>query len=413
MTTPYTVCFCGTGCSRDEGEETRQWARRDWQIWMNETRLKSDKRIYCKTTGYIPVQIHKEISNNNLKATSNSITIRGVGENDWADQMDSSDQLHFDKLQIPKALQQYVHSYSKDNQRSVPSQTTGWAATALALHGANAAARSRAKQYNFLGHSRGAVECIMAAWFIYTYFDKTIPINIFAIDPVPGSGEWYGILTQLPPNVVNYVGIYAWDHLDIGFSALVPRPNERMLRLQTNNTPNTINPDWSKMADNCQLSDPLSPKAGPQPQPVGYDLFACRGRYSTVAGNTTRDGLYDPNKVSSAVAPVPELVYKMARGYLTLWGTVFPNPSQVTRSVIELRQAIHSNHAYFDAMGKGATRTSVFPGRPYVRQVSSIRGRNSWDTYYLDNVVGDPPYKLSYPVTYNRRDGGWVNWNFL
>lgn len=374
---------------------------------MNETRLKSDKRIYCNTTGYIPVRIHKEISNTLLSA-KNSTTIRGVGENDWADQMDSSDRLSCDALRAPRDLQKYVRSYSSGNQRSMPSQVTGWAATALALHGANAASRSGASQYNFLGHSRGAVESIMAAWFIYAYGNPRIPINIFAIDPVPGTGEWYGILTQLPPNVVNYVGVYAWDHLDVGFSALIPRPNGRMTSKADN--PRT-NLSWSKMANYGQLADPLAPAT--LPQPIGYDLFVCRGRHGTVAGNTTSDGLYDPSKVSKAAAPVPELVYRLARGYLTQWNTVFPNPSKVTKSVIELRKEIHSNHAYFDAMGGGATRTSVFPGRPYVRQVSSISGRKSWDSYYFDNVVGDPPYKLSYPVTYNRKGGGWVNWNFL
>ena len=43
----YTVCFSGTACTRDEGEETRS---------------NSDKRIYCPNTGYVPVRLHREIS---------------------------------------------------------------------------------------------------------------------------------------------------------------------------------------------------------------------------------------------------------------------------------------------------------------------------------------------------------------
>lgn len=410
--TTYTVSFCGTGCSRDEGEETRHWSRRDWQIWMNETRLKSDKNIYSKETGYIPVRLHKEISGD-LKATKPSVTVRGVGENDWFTQKNDSDPLLIDgPLAVPKDLLGYVKSYRKDNQRSVPAQMTGWAAAALALHGANLAAASAATTYNFIGHSRGAVESIMAAWFIYAYGPKDIPINIIAIDPVPGPGEWYGILTQLPPNVANYVGVYSWDHLDSGFSALVPKPNGRMSgKLKSGELGGKLGKTWKTLADNCQLDDPLAP--GKLAQPDGYELYVCRGKHGTVAGNITSDGLYDPVKACESVAPAAELVYKLTRGYLTKWGTTFNTESAVKESTTQLRKKIHQDHAKFDAMGCGETRTSRLPARPYVRQVSSINGRNTWNTYYLDDVAGDPPYKLAYPVTFERKGESWVNWKFL
>ena len=42
----------------------------------------------------------------------------------------------------------------------------------------------------FVGHSRGGVKCVLAAWFIYLYAPvekyKRTPISIFVIDPVPG-----------------------------------------------------------------------------------------------------------------------------------------------------------------------------------------------------------------------------------
>ncbi|MEO6000584.1 MAG: hypothetical protein ABIN89_27295 [Chitinophagaceae bacterium] len=127
----------------------------------------------------------------------------------------------------------------------------GWSAPALALHGANLAAASGAQRYNFIGHSRGAVESIMAAWFLYAYGSgsvRNMPFSIFAIDPVPGTGEWYGILTQLPPNVVNYVGVYAWDQSvqpgDRPYTALVPRPNGLMTN-KPNNLKAAGNERWN------------------------------------------------------------------------------------------------------------------------------------------------------------------------
>jgi hypothetical protein len=289
------------------------------------------------------------------------------------------------------------------------------------LHGANLAANSGAPQYNFIGHSRGAAECIMAAWFLYAYGHsrfRNIPVNIFAIDPVPGKGEWYGILTQLPPNVANYVGVYAWDQvgeaLDAGFMALVPRPNGQMTgQLNKGELGAQIGNTWKTLADDCQRTDPLAPNNNNLPQPQGYELYACRGRHGTVAGNTTGDGKYDPVKVSTSVAPVPKLVYKVARGYLTKWGTTISYRCAVEESAIQLRRKIHTDHAKFDAMGGGATRTSSLPNRPYVRRVSSISGSLPWNSYYLEDVVGDPPYKLAYPVTTERKDAGWVKWEFL
>lgn len=399
MTTPFTICLAGTACTRDEGERTR---------------TNSDARIYCPDTGYIPVRIQKELSGS-LDAVRPSISVRGVGENDWAVPRDSSEPLMLKgPLDAPQALLDYARKYSGGDQRSLPSSALGWAATALALHTANLALASGATTINLIGHSRGAAQAIMAAWFIYAYGSRDLTINIFAIDPVPGSGQWYGILTQLAPNVRNYVGIYSWDMclpLDKPFMAVVPRPNLRMLGKSDGSEAVKLGSTWDTLADNYQQDDPLAPGAALQPQ--NYALFACRGRHSTVAGNSTADSGYDPDNVSAFVAPVPQLVYKLARGYLTQWGALFPSPSAVADSVPALRRRLHTDPARFDAMGGGATRTSSLPGRPYVRRVSSISGRNPLNCYYMDNVVGDPPYRLAYPVTSERTDSGRVAWQFL
>jgi len=412
----YTVSFCGTGCSRDEGEETRFW---DYKIlgflgkekqWLN-----SDKNIYVRETGYIPVRLHTEISTG-LRDTKSSVTVRGVGENDWYNQVDVCDALDSSLGNAPGDLRASARTYSEGNQRTQSGQLLGWADGALALHGASLAAASKAEQYNFLGHSRGAVESIMAAWFLYAYGGpavRNIPINIFAIDPVPGPGEWYGIQTQLPPNVVNYVGVYAWDHLTTGFSALVPRPNARMTKQRAHAEIESrgVGGSYLTLADNSQLADPLV--RGDLPQPEGYTLYACRGGHGTVAGNYTSDALYDAAKVKDEVAAVPKLVYKLARAYLTQWDTVFRTRCRVRENARHLRKQIHTAHTHFDALAGGEARTSRMTARPTVRRVSSILGRNTWDRYYLEDVVGTPPYNLAYPCTIEQSGGGWVEWSFL
>ena len=405
-TQPFTVCFAGTGCTRDEGEVSRP---------------NSNKGIYCANTGYIPIRINKEISGSLTSATP-SVTVRGVGENDWANNNNSEPLVLDGPLGGDSKLISYSQPYSGGNQYSQADQVDGWPMPALALHAANLAALSGAPSFNFVGHSRGAVEAIMAAWFLYAYGSDTVkktPVNIFAIDPVPGSGDWYSIITQLAPNVASYVGVYAWDMCimpaDKPFQAVVPRPNGRMT-----GKPNDVeipyywywpwNP-WKYLAYDSQKQDPLA--SANDPQPSNYELFACRGRHSTVAGNGTSNAQYDPANLSDDVAPVPELVYRMVRAYLTQWGVTFPQSSAVAETALALRRQFNINHRLFDAMGGGATRNSILPDRPYVRRVSSIMGSNPFNTYFMDNVVGDPPYTMAYPVTNERTDTGWVNWKFL
>lgn len=401
----FTVCLSGTACTRDEGEVSRE---------------ASDMRIYDPLTGYIPVRIHTEISGG-LRATSPSVSVRGVGENDWANNVDSEPLVFDGPLEADESLLNYCAKYSGGNQFSKVDQLDGWPLPALALHAANLAARSGARTINLVGHSRGAVSAIMAAWFLYAYGSqdiRRIPVNIFAIDPVPGPGRWYSIITQLAPNVRHYVGVYAWDMClptDKPFQAVVPRPNGRMTESE-NEVEIPAYPywpwnRWKHLAYESQKQDPLRPAE--DPQPINYELFACRGRHGTVAGNATADGAYDPRNVSEEVKSVPELVYRMARGYLTSWGVAFPQPSAVVDTALTLRRRLNTDHRLFDAMGGGATRTSMLPDRPYVRRLSSIMGPNPYNTYFMDDVVGDPPYTMAYPVTNERKDAGWVRWTFL
>ncbi|MCD9507202.1 Tat pathway signal protein [Photobacterium phosphoreum] len=402
-----TVSFCGTSCTRDEGEVSRNG---------------SNKNIYLPSTGYIPVRIMKELDGFGK-------SVRGCGQNDWATSSTSELLLVKGPLNVPSSLLSYIQSYISGDQYSLVEAAKGDSMPALALHGANIAAASKADTFNFIGHSRGSCEAIIAAWFLYAYGDektRNTPVNIFAIEPVPGPGAWYGLLTQLPPNVVNYVGVYAWDMCDNintadhAYQAVVPRPNGRMrgenndIKLHNQSWLNWAKREggWSVLADKAQQKNPLE-HDDKTPQPQGYELYTSRGRHSTVGGNTTADGAYDPSKDSDNVAPVPELIYKMARGYLTLWGTNFTTPCAVEDDVLTLRKHIHMFHREFDQMGGGPLRNSSLPNRPYVRRISSISGYNPLNTYYMEDVVGNPPYKLTYPVTSERAGKGWVDWKFL
>ena len=448
MASTYTICFCGTACSRDEGEENRDWAYKI--LPKSGTRKVSRISFYDKDTGYIPVRIHLDISGE-LKAVKDSVTIRGPGENDWHDQWDMSDPLDVERsFKAPADLLRDIAPYRDAGQRRyLSTHLDGWDAPALALHAANLAAASGADEYNFIGHSRGAVEAIMAAWFLYAYSGaRQIRVNIFAIDPVPGSGEWYGILTQLPPNVKNYVGVYAWDHLDEGFSAVVPRPNAEMSRIpgDARKAPNPSSGSWKTLADGCQLTDPIDPRGAPSldgiEQPRGYTLYAIRGRHNTVAGglktpiggvpdesvDASKEGVDASKKgvgkkgVDARVAPVPRIVYKLARAYLTQWGTVFATRCRVRENIRDLRKQMHEEHGVFDNMASsmilpnaGATRSPrlLDSQRLYVRRISSLRGRSSADSVFMEDAAGDPPFRLFYPCTVQRSGAGWVKWTFL
>jgi hypothetical protein len=79
---------------------------------------------------------------------------------------------------------------------------------------------------NLIGWSRGAVTCLMIANAIAEDEAlKNIPVNIFAVDPVPGglNQQFYKSMTSLPGCVKNYFGVYARDEVSRNFSAVLPK----------------------------------------------------------------------------------------------------------------------------------------------------------------------------------------------
>ncbi len=71
-------------------------------------------------------------------------------------------------------------------------------------------ARTRPTMLNMIGWSRGAVTCHIMAHDLKKAFPN-IKVNIFAIDPVPGPGNFQTENVTVPSNVKNYVAIMMVD----------------------------------------------------------------------------------------------------------------------------------------------------------------------------------------------------------
>ncbi len=88
---------------------------------------------------------------------------------------------------------------------------------------------------NMAGWSRGAVTCHMIANALYKKY-RTIKINIFAIDPVPGLGQWRKHRTRIDANVKNYAVVYQEDEKRGSFKAVVVK-HDKMTRFKIYNMP--------------------------------------------------------------------------------------------------------------------------------------------------------------------------------
>ncbi len=130
---------------------------------------------------------------------------------------------------------------------------------------------------NIVGWSRGGVSAIMLANAM-AKDQKTagIPVNIFAIDPVPGAGQFQTHRCVVPANVKNFVGVYARDEHSRGFAPIVPEVKS------------------------------------------GKPLFLpFRGKHATLPGNGAIDGNSGTQKLPQSGLLVRDLAEKM----LTRWGT--------------------------------------------------------------------------------------------
>lgn len=78
-------------------------------------------------------------------------------------------------------------------------------------------------EVNLVGWSRGGISCHMLAnAMAQDPVLRDIPVNIFAIDPVPGIGNIQTQRVKLAGNVREYVGFYSRDERSKGFACVIP-----------------------------------------------------------------------------------------------------------------------------------------------------------------------------------------------
>ncbi|HCH49539.1 MAG TPA: hypothetical protein DEV59_02380 [Proteus sp.] len=163
-------------------------------------------------------------------------------------------------------------------------------------------------QVNLVGWSRGGITCHMLANAMLTDPQlKDIPVNIFAIDPVPGPLNFQPEKVTLGKNVKEYVGFYAKDERSKGFTCVIP----------------TIESE-TKM-----------------------HIFPISGRHATLVGNASLDGA---NGENGLYAP-GLLVRHFAEVCLTRWGCDLANKLALTNEQIkEYHLDIHHNLDKYTAM---------------------------------------------------------------
>lgn len=148
---------------------------------------------------------------------------------------------------------------------------------------------------NLVGWSRGAVTALRIANALFNVFHYEIPINVFAVDPVPG-GKTERTETQLniPPNVANYLAIIALDDIRANF-----QPTDR--------------------AD-IYCRDPREygtiPTGGKQIAPPNVHFLPLPGNHSCVAG-----AFSDISKAHPAMRNIANLVRHLGIKYLSAHGT--------------------------------------------------------------------------------------------
>ena len=167
---------------------------------------------------------------------------------------------------------------------------------------------------NIIGWSRGGVSCHMLANALFEDEQlKHIPVNIFAIDPVPGIGNFQPHRTSIPANVNDYIAVYARDERSKGFAPTIPI-------FSTHKKPIII------------------------PLP---------GRHGTLVGNAAIDG----NSGKQELFSPGKLVRHLAEAYLTAWGTNLDKKLNLSQSQIAqlYGEIVQDEQKYIDMRNQSYT----------------------------------------------------------
>ncbi|MDT9675623.1 hypothetical protein F6R97_13635 [Pseudomonas sp. JV414] len=170
-------------------------------------------------------------------------------------------------------------------------------------------------QVNLVGWSRGGISCHMLANAMFKDSElKNIPVNIFAIDPVPGIGNFQDDKVKLGSNVKEYVGFYARDERSKGFSCVIP---------QTATDTKT-------------------------------HIYPIPGRHATMAGNATSTGGVPNGAGDLKILVEPgRIVRHFAEVCLKRWGVQLDKSLNLTHADLEnLGKAMVDNEAKYRLMHK-------------------------------------------------------------
>ncbi|ENF7817191.1 hypothetical protein ABR157_002974 [Enterobacter soli] len=165
-------------------------------------------------------------------------------------------------------------------------------------------------QVNLVGWSRGGISCHMLAnAMLADPLLTTIPVNIFAIDPVPGMGNFQTEKVTLGRNVKEYVAFYARDERSKGFSCVVPD------------------------TDNA----------------TAVHIYPMSGRHATLVGNASANG----NSGEKVLHEPGMIVRHFAEVCLQRWGVSLDKTLNLDGlQLLELHQANQRNAGQFAQMQK-------------------------------------------------------------
>lgn len=161
---------------------------------------------------------------------------------------------------------------------------------------------------NLIGWSRGAVSCHMLANMMLNDSElKNVPVNIFAVDPVPGPLNFQPERVTLGANVKSYVGFFARDERSKGFSCVIPL---------THNSTRT-------------------------------HIYPMAGRHASLVGNATVKGTVGPKQL-----PEPGLIVRhFAERCLTRWGVKLDKMLNLSTAELQnYHQAIEQADAHYVLM---------------------------------------------------------------
>ncbi|RON45138.1 hypothetical protein BK666_17155 [Pseudomonas frederiksbergensis] len=165
-------------------------------------------------------------------------------------------------------------------------------------------------QINLVGWSRGGISCHMLANALYNDIQlRDIPVNIFAIDPVPGISNFQNDKVKLDKNVKEYVAFYARDERSKGFCCVIP---ETSALTKTH-------------------------------------IYPMPGRHGTLVGNASADGVSGPKVLAE-----PGLIVRhFAEVCLKRWGVTLNKTLNLSQAQLEnYHNAIAAAEAKYVAMQK-------------------------------------------------------------